>query len=154
MQPGHFEKKLDRVTSRDGFVLFKEVDFIASAATGVAFSKTNAVAFPDGKRIVLIVVKGTPRTFLRVVVQAQLMHQRSKRQSLFCAADVVVHCPASIRLARNFRRLSTENSLLPRDCPRRRNDTLLMWPPLCNSYNNDLRIENRASTLPRFDRFP
>jgi hypothetical protein len=42
--------------------------------------------------------------------------------------------------------LSTENKRLPRDCPRRRKLTLLMCPPLYNSYNNDLRIENRAWT--------
>jgi hypothetical protein len=42
--------------------------------------------------------------------------------------------------------LSTENSRLPRDWPRRLRLTLLMCPPLCNSYNNDLRIENRALT--------
>ena len=63
----HFEKELGRLFVGNAVVLFDKSDLVTLSATGVTLPKPQPDAvLPNGKGIVLVRVKRTGRTFLRV----------------------------------------------------------------------------------------
>jgi hypothetical protein len=63
----HLEIEFRRIASRNVLLLFKEIDFIALAATGMAFKKPRVPNLEYRKAGIPIIMEGTPRIFLCVV---------------------------------------------------------------------------------------
>src|SRR5260370_4148190 len=64
-----FEITLNCVRSRNTFVLFKKVNFVAFGATRVALKKPRALQLKHGKAGTAILMEWTPRAFLCVLAQ-------------------------------------------------------------------------------------
>jgi hypothetical protein len=63
----HFEVEFSCVASRNAFVLFKKVDFITVAATGMALIEPRVFNLKYRKAGIPIVMEGAPRVFLCVI---------------------------------------------------------------------------------------
>ena len=75
-------------------MLFEKRDFITLSATGVTLPKPSVgIGLPNGKRIVLIIVKWTARAFLCVFPKSYSLHEHRKRQPSLCFENIAHSWP-------------------------------------------------------------